>query len=169
MTDRSIAGEWVGRYIYDKLPTHGGGFTAFISENSGAIHGTIVDDGKAGKATLNGTFSFPEVHFCKMYVKPSKNESEKREKIVTPKFQIGIGKFGFGIGHEQTRITKTTETFGNPVEYHGTMSQDGQHMSGTWKIQSEKNSASGTWSASRQKQDDVQEKIKTNVTEDVSV
>ncbi len=163
MTDHSIAGEWLGHYRYDKIPAPGGAFTAFFSETSGALHGTIVDDGSSGKATLTGTFSFPDVRFTKRYVKTSESKSIKKEKVVTPKFQIGFGKFGFGIGQEQTRTTTTTETFGNPVEYEGTMSQDGQSMSGTWKIQTENSVNSGTWSASKLKEDDVQEQLKTNV------
>lgn len=168
MSDHSIAGEWIGRYAYDNAPSHGGGFTAFFTETSGTIHGNIVDDGKSGKATVNGTFFFPDVQFTKVYVQPSKSESTKTEKILTPKFQLGFGKFGLGIGHEQTITTKTTETFGNPVEYQGTMSQDGKSISGTWKIQDKKLSNSGTWSASRLEEDDVQEKIKTAVPETVS-
>lgn len=163
MTEHGIAGEWLGHYRYDKLPTHGGAFTAFFSETSGALHGTIVDDGSSGKATLTGTFSFPDVRFTKIYVRTSESKSVKKEKIFTPKFQIGFGKFGIGIGQEQIMTTTTTETFGNPVEYEGTMSQDGRSMSGTWKIQDKNSVSSGTWSASKLKEDDVQEQLKTNV------
>lgn len=164
MADHSIAGEWLGHYRYDKFPAHGGGgFTAFFSETSGAIHGTIVDDGGAGKATLTGTFSFPDIQFIKLYVKQTQNKSVKKEKIVKPKFQIGFAKFGIKVSEEQTLTTTTTETFGNPVEYKGTMSEDGKSLSGTWKIQDDKNSTSGTWTANRLKEDDVEEEIKTNV------
>ncbi|MBS1953340.1 MAG: hypothetical protein JST89_04085 [Cyanobacteria bacterium SZAS-4] len=162
MTDHNIAGEWLGHYRYDKHPTPGGGFTAFFSETGGAIHGSIVDDGGAGKATLTGTFSFPDIRFTKLYVRPTQNKSTKSEKTFTPKFQIGFGKFGIGIGKENTVTTTTTETFGNPVEYEGTMSHDGKSMSGTWKIQGPNISNSGTWSASRLKEDDVQDQIKIN-------
>lgn len=164
MTEHNVAGEWLGQYRYDKLPTHGGGFTAFFSESGGSIHGNIVDDGSSGKATVNGTFSFPDIRFTKQYVKASQSKSSKTEKFVTPGFKIGFGKLSFGIGKEQTMTTTTTETFGNPVEYEGTMSQDGKNMSGTWKITGEKSSSSGTWSASRLKEDDVEEHLKTNAT-----
>jgi len=163
MTDHNIAGEWLGHYRYDKIPTLGGAFTAFFSETSGALHGNIVDDGSSGKATLTGEFSFPDVRFTKRYVKASQSKSIKKEKIVTPKFQFGFGKFGVGVNQEQIMTTTTTETFGNPVEYEGTMSQDGQNMSGTWKIEEKNSVTSGTWSASRLKEDDIQEQLKTNV------
>ncbi len=81
MTDHSIAGEWLGHYRYDNLPTNGGGFTAFFSETSGTLHGNIVDDGTSGKATLTGTFSFPDLKFTKRYVKPSQSKSIKKEKL----------------------------------------------------------------------------------------
>lgn len=160
MTDHDVAGEWLGHYRYDKLPTHGGGFTAFFSESGGALHGTIVDDGSSGKATLTGTFSFPDIRFTKMYLKQSQNKSTKQERV--PKFTIGFGKFSIGFGGEGTYTTTTSETFGKPVLYEGIMSADGKSMSGIWKIQEDKNPTTGTWSASKLKEDDIQDQITTN-------
>ena len=51
MTAHSIAGGWRGNYQHKGLPEGcpdlGGDWTASISENSGQIEGTIVDDDPA--------------------------------------------------------------------------------------------------------------------------
>ncbi len=157
MAVNTIAGEWHGRYYYDGFPKLGGDFTAFFSETAGSLHGTIVDDGGAGKATLTGSFSFPSVQFTKVYLKSSKAKYVEERKTIVPKFGM------FGGNQTITSKATTTETFGNPVEYEGLMSEDGKTLNGKWKLTSEKGVTAGSWTANRlieeEEHKDVKEKV----------
>jgi hypothetical protein len=79
MPDRNIAGKWRGHYQYRGVPDHGSGFNAFFSETSGQIDGTIVDDFAPGEASITGAFSFPSVHFTKVYLTPIQSYAEPIE------------------------------------------------------------------------------------------
>jgi hypothetical protein len=157
MTSHSIAGEWHGRFMYDGFPNIGGGFAAFFSETSGCLEGTIVDDGSSGKASVTGSFSFPSVQFVKAYAKASESKSVKKKFI--PKFKM----FGFGFGTMLT--TTTTESFGKPVQYEGTMSEDGRTLSGKWAIKNEDGvtTTSGTWTANKLLEDEDQKEVEEKV------
>jgi hypothetical protein len=110
MEAHSIAGEWRGHYQYRKLPDHGCSFSAFFSESSGQIDGTIVDDFAPGEARLEGSFAFPSLQFTKVYLNTIYSVA--------------------------------------PIDYVGSMSQDGKTISGTWTIKND-HSTSGTWTAHR--------------------
>ncbi len=158
MAVNSIAGEWHGRYYYDASSRLSGDFTAFFSENSGSLQGTIVDESRAGKASLSGSFSFPSVQFTKVYLKPSENKRVEKRQTLVPK--VGL----FGRDQIITTTITTTETFGTPVEYEGLMTEDGKTLNGKWKLTSEKGVMTGTWTANKLIEDeehkDVKEKVK---------
>ncbi len=128
MPMHNIAGEWRGHYQYRRHPDSGCAFSAFFSENAGTLTGTIVDDSFPGKASLTGSFSFPAIQFTKFYAKQgSQIENIKKQGNTT---------------------VYTIAKFGNPVEYTGSMTEDGKSMSGTWSITSESGvSTTGTWVA----------------------
>jgi len=128
MTNQSIAGKWRGHYQIPNLPHHDSAFTAFISENGGQIEGAIEDDCQLGEATFTGTFLFPAVQFTKVYL----NQGQINEVV----------KRG-----EKTVIVSAV--YGPPIEYQGTMSNDGKEMNGTWTISSDIASGHGTWTAYR--------------------
>jgi hypothetical protein len=136
MTAHSIAGEWRGHYQYHQSPDLGSGFSAFFSEISGRIEGTIVDDFSPGKASLTGSFSFPSVQFTKVYLKAGQVEH---------------------IDIQANKTTYTIETFGDPVEYEGSMSEDGKSMSGTWVINSKNALSTGSWTAYRLEEEENKE------------
>jgi len=128
MPKQNIAGTWRGHYQVPRLPEHDSTFSAFISENDGHIEGAIEDDCQLGQATFTGTFSFPTVRFTKVYINQGRiDEVVKR-------------------GNEMVVISAV---YGPPIEYVGTMSDDGKEMSGTWKISSNSTLAYGTWNAHR--------------------
>jgi len=128
MANQTIAGKWRGHYQVPHFPQHDSTFTAFISENGGQIEGAIEDDCQLGEATLTGTFSFPSVRFTKVYLRQGQiNDVVKR-------------------GNTTMIITST---YGPPIDYQGTMSNDGKEMNGTWTINSENARARGTWTAYR--------------------
>jgi hypothetical protein len=134
MSIRSIAGEWRGHYYSHRIPDVGSGFSAFISENSGRIEGTIVDDNAPGKASFRGSFAFPTVLFTKVYVNAGKGE------------RISISE-----------TTSVKLSYANPIEYEGSMSEDGKTIQGTWTIT---NSLSkGTWTAYRIEEEEKKEEI----------
>jgi hypothetical protein len=110
------------------MPDHGSSFTAMLSENSGRIQGTIVDDYAPCEALIAGTFSFPFLQFTKVYA--------------TGEVVRSIEKIG-----NQTVIVE--EDYAHPVEYEGLMSDDGQTMSGQWSIKLYKGACSGSWTAHR--------------------
>jgi hypothetical protein len=145
----SISGEWRGRYQHDGAHPRPSEFTAFISETSGSISGTIVDDGAAGKATLTGSFSFPSVEFSKTYVKEGQSKLVEKKTEMVPKGELNLLFFKIKIAQKKTSTTTITETFRHPVEYEGSMSEDGQTMSGKWKIAIGALAQTGTWTASR--------------------
>ena len=80
------------------------------------------------KASLKGSFSFPSVQFVKLYLKAGHDAKVDKQP----------GK---------TSVTITT--WGDPVEYEGSMSEDGKTISGRWMIASKNGMSSGTWTASR--------------------
>jgi hypothetical protein len=141
MAHQEIAGKWRGHYQVPNFPQHDSAFTAFISENGGHISGAIEDDCQLGEATLIGSFSFPSVRFTKVYLNPGRiDEVVKR-------------------GNNMVIVSAI---YGPPIEYQGTMSDDGKEMSGTWTISSDHASAHGTWTAYRL---DEKEKDKSNQTD----
>jgi hypothetical protein len=116
MANQKIAGKWRGFYHIPLIPEHDSAFTAFISESGGHIEGAIEDDCQLGEATLLGSFSFPSVQFTKVYLSQGRiNEVVKR-------------------GGKSVTISAV---YGPPIEYQGTMSDDGKDMSGTWTILSD--------------------------------
>ena len=142
MAKHSIAGEWRGHYDYYSMPDKGCGFNAFFSEHSGRIDGTIVDDYSPGKATLTGSFSYPSVLFTKSYTKSEPfSELEKQ-------------------GDD---IIMTFYTFLEPIEYEGTMTEDGKTMSGKWLINGKQATASGTWTAYRVFEEEEAERAREKV------
>jgi hypothetical protein len=128
MPDRNIAGKWRGHYQYRGVPDLGSGFNAFFSETSGQIDGTIVDDFAPGEASITGAFSFPSVHFTKVYLTPI------QEYIVD---------------QQAEKTTVYRSSYAEPIEYEGSMSADGKNMSGTWTINGPTGSGAGTWTAYR--------------------
>jgi hypothetical protein len=128
MANQEIAGKWRGHYQVPNFPQHDSTFTAFISENGGHIEGAIEDDCQLGEATLTGTFSFPSVQFTKVYLKQGRIDEviKKGDKTVI-----------------------VSAVYGPPIEYQGTMSNDGKEISGKWTISSENARAHGTWTAYR--------------------
>jgi hypothetical protein len=149
MGARKIAGEWRGRYQYlhSPIPNRGCGFTAFVYERAdNAIDGTIIDDSDTPSATLSGSFQFPSVQFTKQYSKAGEiHEIEKQgDKI--------IHLFG---------------SFGPPVDYVGSMNDDGKSMNGTWSIyqQNEQTGgvsmSSGTWIAYRVEEEETKKEATT--------
>lgn len=125
---QSIAGKWRGHYQYRGVPDSGSGFGAFFSETAGRIDGTVEDDFAPGEASVTGSFFFPSVQFTKVYRYPI------RDYIVD----------------KQSNQVMMYTAFADPIEYEGSMSEDGKTMRGTWTI----NSASGlpvtgTWTAYR--------------------
>lgn len=137
MAKHSIAGEWRGHYDYYGMPDKGCGFNAFISEHSGRLEGTIVDDYSPGKASLSGSFSYPSILFTKVYSKSGHfSELEKQG--------------------DQTFIT--FYSFLEPIEYEGTMTEDGKTMSGKWLINGKQSTAAGTWTAYRVLEDEEEQR-----------
>jgi len=128
MPNQNIAGTWRGHYQVPNFPEHDSTFTAFISEHDGQIEGAIEDDCQLGEATFTGTFSFPAVRFTKIYL----TEGQIHDVV----------KRG-------NKTVIVSAVYGPPVEYQGTMSDDGKEMSGTWKISSDRSRANGTWNAHR--------------------
>ena len=138
MTNQNIAGKWRGHYQVPQIPEHDSAFTAFISENGGQIEGAIEDDCQLGEATFTGSFTFPLVRFTKVYLTQGQiNEVVQR-------------------GNKTVMISAT---YGAPIDYQGTMSDDGKEMSGTWTISGKNASGRGTWTAYRL---DEKEKEKLN-------
>jgi hypothetical protein len=134
----------------DIINTFGGDFTLCFSESTGPLEGTIVDDSSAGSASLTGSFSFPSIKFTKVYSKASQAKQEvDKKKITVLGKPITFGKLQIRVDQEKTIKTIATETFGNPVEYEGTMSEDGQMLSGKWKIESKNGRSAGSWNAHR--------------------
>ena len=144
MGKHNIAGEWRGHYDYHGMPDQGCGFNAFFSEHSGRIEGTIVDDYSPGKATFTGSFSYPSVLFTKVYAKP--------------------GEFHEMEG-QGNKTTMTFYSFLEPIEYEGTMTEDGKTMSGKWLINGKAATAAGTWTAYRV----LEEEEKERATEKVEI
>ncbi len=62
----SVQGSWRGKYFYasDSTPN---GFEAVFVEVSGAVEGSILDDGRLGEAFAGGTFVYPQLKFVKRY------------------------------------------------------------------------------------------------------
>lgn len=129
MPVRKISGEWRGHYTYKHRPDDGDGFALFIIENSGTIEGKAIDDNGPGPARLSGSFAFPSVVFTKVYEKPgTTHEVEK----VGDKTIVRIGLYG------------------PPVEYEGSMTEDGKTMSGNWVINGDRGLLGiGSWTAYR--------------------
>lgn len=140
MANHSIAGEWRGFYDYHHRPDTGSGFNAFFTETSGRIEGTIVDDFAPGKATLTGSFVFPSVLFTKIYLKTGHQEVER----------VGDG-------------VSIVRTFLRPVEYEGSMSEDGKSMSGKWFISSYDGVTAGTWTAHRLREEEEKKEVAEKV------
>jgi hypothetical protein len=139
MAAHKIAGEWRGHYVHLKRP--GDSFTAFIYENEGQIDGTVIDDSGPGPATMTGSFSFPGVVFTKVYDRPGAVRD--------------VEKIG-----DQTIVT--IRHFGPPIEYEGTMSDDGKTMGGTWVINAERGVAgAGSWTAYRVDEEESKESKET--------
>jgi hypothetical protein len=128
MANQKIAGKWRGHYQVPHFPQHDSTFTAYISENGSSIEGAIEDDCQLGEATLTGSFSFPSVQFTKVYLNQGRIDD--------------VVKRG-----NKTMIVSSF--YGPPVEYQGTMTDDGKEMSGTWTISSDNANARGTWTAYR--------------------
>lgn len=142
MGKHNIAGEWRGHYDYYSMPDRGCGFNAFFSEHSGRIEGTIVDDYSPGKATLTGSFSYPSVLFTKTYAKSGQySEVEK----------------------QGDQMIMTFYNFLEPIEYEGTMTEDGKTMSGKWLINGKSATAAGTWTAYRVFEEEEKEKATEKV------
>jgi hypothetical protein len=108
--NHSIAGDWLGHYLYDE-GVIGSCFEAIFLESGGYIEGSILDGGQLGEAFVSGTFEYPNLRFTKKYRR------------------AGL----------------------EPVNYIGSMSEDGQTISGSWWIDARGEGAhtSGTWTASR--------------------
>ena len=124
---QSINGKWRGHYSYRKIPDAGSGFEAFFYDSGGPIEGSIQDDAVLGEAVISGTFSFPSVQFTKVYLSASLEYSG----IVNGK----PIKLSFPL---------------DPVQYEGTMSEDGKTISGAWIINSPQFGVSqGNWTAHR--------------------
>jgi len=138
MAAHKIAGEWRGHYVHLKRP--GDSFTAFISESGGQIEGTVIDDSGPGPATLTGSFSFPGVVFTKVYNRPG---------VVRDVEKIG----------EQTIVT--VRTYFHPIEYEGSMSDDGKTMRGTWVINGEQTLLAGSWTAYRVDEEELSQSKET--------
>jgi len=149
MGAHKIEGEWRGRYQYSHspIPNRGCGFTAFVHERPDkTIDGTIIDDSEHPSASFSGSFSFPSVQFTKQYSKPGQtHEIEKQGKQI-------IHVFG---------------QYGPPVDYVGSMSDDGKSMSGTWTIYAQNEetgrimSSSGTWIAYRLEEEESKKEATT--------
>ncbi len=151
-----INGEWRGYYNYRGAPDLGDGFTAFLSESEGQLEGKIVDDNGPGAADVSGSFSFPSICFTKTYGNPGPlREVEEIDGI---------------------RIT-TLLVFSDPVEYEGSMSDDGKTLRGTWTILNNYGSSTGAWTAHRIEEEQEEtaksqrskDKIKRPVLEDQGV
>lgn len=123
MASRNIGGEWRGHYAYPGAPDQGSGFAAFFLEKSGRVDGSVIDDFWPGKATVSGSFTFPNLQFTKVYDKQLKAQSSDKG-VLTP------------------------EHFLSPVLYEGTMTEDGKTLSGTWTIAGPDH-VMGTWTAHR--------------------
>lgn len=150
MTAHNIAGEWRGHYAYRSSPDNGCSFSAFFSETSGKLEGTIVDDDFPGKASLIGSFSFPSVQFTKTYSKSGQTHR---------------------IEQQANQTVVYLETYGDPIEYDGLMSEDGKSMNGTWTIVNEDGSTAGTWTAYRLNEEeelDSTERVKERQLDEVS-
>jgi hypothetical protein len=153
MPNLKIAGTWRGHYQVPALPEHDSTFTAFISEMDGQIEGAIEDDCQLGQATFTGTFSYPAVRFTKIY--------------------LGEGRIHDVVRRGNKNVV-VSSIYGPPVEYEGTMSNDGKEMSGTWLIAGPDYGNRGTWNAHRleekvkEKSKDVAESVKQEETVEVS-
>lgn len=127
MTAHSIVGEWRGHYHDARSPDLSSGFTAFFLETAGRLEASIIDDFWPGKATAAGTFFYPTIQFTKVYV----NQGQ--------------------IANVETRDGETIlriDSYTAPIDYEGTMSEDGKTMDGTWTIK-EPIFVTGTWTAHR--------------------
>lgn len=149
MGAHKIAGEWRGRYQYSHspIPNRGCAFTAFVYERAdNAIDGTIIDDSDHPSASLSGTFAFPSVQFTKQYSKSGQTHEVEKQ-----------GKY----------VIHVVGTYGPPVAYVGSMSDDGKSMSGTWSIslQIDDSGASmmteGTWIAYRAEEEETTKEATT--------
>jgi hypothetical protein len=139
MAKHEIAGEWRGHYDYHNQADEGCGFTVFISESSGNIQGTVVDDYVLGKATFSGIYAHPSVEFTKIYCNPRRYSEPGR--------------------HAGKNVRNVRDSH-HPVQYEGSMSEDGKTMSGKWRIEHEKNSATGSWTAYRIEEEEEEAKLK---------
>jgi hypothetical protein len=111
-------------------PDWGDSFTAFISETEGRLEGTVIDDDGPGPASLSGSYAFPSLAFTKVYSRGGAVKHEEKT-VKGKKFTI------YGV-------------YGPPVEYEGSMSEDGKRMEGTWVINGERGLAGrGSWTAYR--------------------
>src|SRR5271167_4205688 len=68
-TKHLLSGCWYGNYYYASAGDKPYGFEAVFIENAGAVSGNILDLGVHGEAGVTGTFTYPEVHFSKVYYK----------------------------------------------------------------------------------------------------
>ncbi len=147
METYSIAGEWRGHYDYDEISGHGADFTVHFSDIEGRLTGTVLDNSPAGKATLTGTFSFPQIQFEKVYLEASEAVIVNEEKKFVP-FKI----LGIELPIRRQILTKTMykEVFGLPITYDGSMSDDGMILNGVWSFKNQTGPATtGKWSANR--------------------
>lgn len=109
MESHQVDGKWRGHYTYASNPDAGSSFDALFEDDESILSGDILDDEALGRATLAGTFSFPEIRFTKTY--------------------------------QDIRLV--------PVEYQGTMSDDGKTMRGRWTLYDRGHVMRGTWHAYR--------------------
>ncbi|MFA6208038.1 MAG: hypothetical protein WCT03_27315 [Candidatus Obscuribacterales bacterium] len=147
METHSIAGEWRGHYDYDEISGHGADFTVHFSDIEGRLAGTVLDNSPAGKATITGTFSFPQIQFEKVYLEASEAVIVNEEKNSVP-FKI----FGIELPIRRQILTKTMYkgVFGLPIRYEGSMSDDGMILNGIWSLTNHNGLATtGKWSANR--------------------
>lgn len=127
----SIAGGWLGTYVYEDAGLSPTRFEATFTMNKpdglpdglpdGSFTGTILDDGRFGEARVeNGHQSGRRVRFVKRY----RASGRRRGGGGAP-----------------------------PINYVGTLSEDGRRVSGTWQIVSRLGGrplrTRGTWEARR--------------------